>query len=60
MCEAYTEETGVKVKQFSIGSGQDHMETLRAEMASKNPPTIFLHSGESRNCRSRKAAEHWI
>ena len=45
MCEAYTEETGVKVKQFSIGSGQDHMETLRAEMASKNPPTIFSIQG---------------
>ena len=45
MCEAYTEETGVKIKQFSIGSGQDHMETLRAEMASKNPPTIFSIQG---------------
>lgn len=45
MCEAYTQETGVKIKQFSIGSGQDHMETLRAEMASKNPPTIFSVQG---------------
>ena len=45
MCEAYTEETGVKIKQFSIGSGQDHMETLRAEMASKNPPTVFSIQG---------------
>lgn len=41
MAEAYTAETGIKVKAFSIGSGQDHMETLRAEMNSKNKPAVF-------------------
>lgn len=41
MTEAYEAETGIKVKAFSIGSGQDHMETLRAEMNSKNKPAVF-------------------
>ncbi|MDR2073649.1 MAG: ABC transporter substrate-binding protein, partial [Spirochaetaceae bacterium] len=45
MCRAYTEETGIRVKAFSIGSGQDHMETLRAEMNAKNKPTIFSIQG---------------
>ncbi|MDR2313893.1 MAG: ABC transporter substrate-binding protein [Spirochaetaceae bacterium] len=45
MCRAYTEETGVRVKAFSIGSGQDHMETLRAEMNAKNKPAIFSIQG---------------
>ena len=41
MCKAYTAATNVRVKAFSIGSGQDHAETLRSEMNSKNPPTIY-------------------
>lgn len=41
MGKAYSEETGIKVKTFSIGSGTDHMETLRAEMNSKNKPAVF-------------------
>lgn len=41
MADAYQAETGIKVKAFSIGSGQDHMETLRAEMNSKNKPAVF-------------------
>jgi raffinose/stachyose/melibiose transport system substrate-binding protein len=45
MCKAYTAETGVRVKAFSIGSGQDHMETLRAEMNTANKPTIFSIQG---------------
>lgn len=45
MCAAYEKETGVRVKNFSIGSGQDHMETLRSEMNSKNMPTIYSIQG---------------
>jgi raffinose/stachyose/melibiose transport system substrate-binding protein len=45
MCRAYSAATGVRVKAFSIGSGQDHMETLRAEMNAKNKPTIFSIQG---------------
>ncbi|MFA6784434.1 MAG: extracellular solute-binding protein, partial [Sphaerochaeta sp.] len=45
MCAAYEAETGVRVKNFSIGSGQDHMETLRAEMNSRNKPTVFSIQG---------------
>jgi raffinose/stachyose/melibiose transport system substrate-binding protein len=45
MCEAYEAETGIHVKNFSIGSGQDHMETLRAEMNSNEMPTIFSIQG---------------
>lgn len=45
MAAAYTDETGVKLKTFSIGSGQDHMETLRSEMNSNNKPTIFTIQG---------------
>ncbi|GHV85734.1 hypothetical protein AGMMS50230_13420 [Spirochaetia bacterium] len=45
MCRAYSTAAGVRVKAFSIGSGQDHMETLRAEMNAKNKPTIFSIQG---------------
>ncbi len=45
MAKAYEEETGLTVKTFSIGSGQDHMNTLRAEMNSKQMPTIFSIQG---------------
>ena len=45
MCAAYEAETGVEVKAFSIGSGQDHMETLRAEMNSSEMPTVFSIQG---------------
>ncbi len=38
---AYEAETGVKVKTFSLGSGTDSSETLRAEMNSKAKPAIF-------------------
>ena len=41
MCAAYEAETGIRVKNFSIGSGQDHMETLRSEMNSRQMPSIF-------------------
>jgi len=45
MAKAYEAETGVRVKTFSIGSGQDHMETLRAEMNSSSKPSIFSIQG---------------
>jgi raffinose/stachyose/melibiose transport system substrate-binding protein len=45
MCAAYEKETGVRVKNFSIGSGQDHMETLRSEMNSKDMPTVYSIQG---------------
>ncbi|MDR1307163.1 MAG: extracellular solute-binding protein [Treponema sp.] len=45
MCRAYSAASGVRVKAFSIGSGQDHMETLRAEMNARNKPAIFSIQG---------------
>jgi raffinose/stachyose/melibiose transport system substrate-binding protein len=45
MCRAYEAETGVKVKNFSIGSGQDHAEPLNAEMNSRNKPVIYSIQG---------------
>lgn len=41
MCKAFTEETGIPTKPFSIGSGQDSDEMLRAQMNSENPPAIY-------------------
>lgn len=37
----FSEETGKKVKTFSLGSGTSSLDTLRAELNSKNMPTIF-------------------
>ncbi len=45
MAKDYEAATDVKVKIFSIGSGQDHMETLRSEMNSRNKPSIFAIQG---------------
>lgn len=45
MAKAYEAQTGVRMKTFSIGSGQDHMETLRSEMNSRNKPSIFSIQG---------------
>lgn len=45
MCADYEKISGIKVKAFSIGSGQDHMETLRAEMNSSNMPAVFSIQG---------------
>jgi raffinose/stachyose/melibiose transport system substrate-binding protein len=45
MAQAYRAATNVRVKAFSIGSGQDHAESLRSEMNSKNPPTIYSIMG---------------
>jgi raffinose/stachyose/melibiose transport system substrate-binding protein len=45
MCRAYEAETGVRVKRFSIGSGQDHSEPLNAEMNSRNKPVIYSIQG---------------
>jgi raffinose/stachyose/melibiose transport system substrate-binding protein len=45
MSRAYEQEAGIRVKNFSIGAGQDHMEPLRAEMNAKNKPVIFSVQG---------------
>jgi raffinose/stachyose/melibiose transport system substrate-binding protein len=45
MCRAYEAETGVRVKSFSIGSGQDHSEPLNAEMNARNKPVIYSIQG---------------
>lgn len=45
LCKEYENETGKRIKVFSIGSGQDHMSTLRSEMNSKNKPGIFAIQG---------------
>lgn len=37
----FSEETGKKVKTFSLGSGTSSMDTLRAEMNSDKMPSIF-------------------
>ena len=39
--KAYGDETGKKIKVFSLGSGTNSSDTLRAEMNSKNKPGIF-------------------
>ena len=40
--DAYEEETGVKIKLFTLGSGTDSREALRADLQSKdNKPAIF-------------------
>lgn len=45
MVKAYQEETGVKVKTFSIGAGTEQNQPMIAEMNSKNMPTIFSIQG---------------
>ena len=45
MANAYQEETGIRIKTFSIGAGADQNAPMRAEMASKNPPTIYSLQG---------------
>lgn len=39
--DAYTASTGVKIKVFSLGSGTDSTEMLRAELNSDHMPTVF-------------------
>jgi raffinose/stachyose/melibiose transport system substrate-binding protein len=41
IAKEYEKVSGIKVKVVTIGSGTDHMATLRAEINSKNPPDIF-------------------
>lgn len=41
LTEAYTAETGIKVKIFSLGAGTGSGDALRAEMNSDNKPSIF-------------------
>lgn len=46
VCQEYEAETGVKVKVFSLGT-TELMETLRAEMNSKEMPTIFSSNADT-------------
>ena len=39
--DAFTEETGVRVRVFSLGSGADSTEVLRTEMNARKKPAIF-------------------
>lgn len=41
IAKEYEKVSGIKVKVVTIGSGTDHMATLRAEINSKQPPDIF-------------------
>lgn len=41
IAQEYEKVSGIKVKVVTIGSGTDHMATLRAEINSKQPPDIF-------------------
>jgi raffinose/stachyose/melibiose transport system substrate-binding protein len=45
MAKAYQEETGVRVKTFSIGAGAEQSAPMNTEMNSKNMPTIFSIQG---------------
>ncbi|MDR3333639.1 MAG: extracellular solute-binding protein [Treponema sp.] len=45
MAKAYQEETGVRVKVFSIGAGAEQNGPLNTEMNSKNMPTIYSIQG---------------
>ncbi|GAB1433066.1 hypothetical protein MASR2M29_16910 [Spirochaetota bacterium] len=47
MCKAYSQETGVEVEAFSVGSGTSAIELLRAQMTSKTPPAIYSIRGLS-------------
>jgi len=40
-CDAFTEETGIPVRLFSLGSGTDSLELMRTEMNSREKPAIF-------------------
>ncbi len=39
--DKFTEETGIKTKVFSLGSGTDSLEIMRTEINSQNKPAIF-------------------
>lgn len=45
ICKAYSEETGITVEPFSVGSGTSAIELLRAQMSSKTPPAIYSIKG---------------
>jgi raffinose/stachyose/melibiose transport system substrate-binding protein len=45
MAKAYQDETGVRVKTFSIGAGAEQQGPLTTEMNSKNMPTIYSIQG---------------
>ena len=55
MCKAFTEETGIPTKPFSIGSGQDSDEMLRAQMNSrKSTGNLYFGSFKSPAGMERK------
>ena len=41
LCEDFTAETGIKTEPFTVGSGEDSLEPLRAQITSSEPPAIF-------------------
>jgi raffinose/stachyose/melibiose transport system substrate-binding protein len=45
MAKTYQDETGIRIKTFSIGAGAEQNAPMRAEMSSKNPPTIYSLQG---------------
>lgn len=45
MCKDYSDETGITVEAFSVGSGTSAIELLRAQMSFKTPPAIFSVKG---------------
>lgn len=48
MAKAYQDETGVRVKTFSLGAGAEQEGPLTTEMNSKNPPSIYSIQGIKR------------
>jgi raffinose/stachyose/melibiose transport system substrate-binding protein len=52
MGEAFQKETGIRIKTFSIGAGQDSTAPLNTEMNSKNYPVIY--------CADYYGLESWI
>ncbi|MBE6929325.1 MAG: carbohydrate ABC transporter substrate-binding protein, partial [Ruminococcaceae bacterium] len=40
-CDAFSKETGIPVKLFSLGSGTDSLELMRTEMNARQKPAIF-------------------
>lgn len=46
LCKEYEKETGIVIKDFSLGTA-DGIDALRAEMNSKNKPAIFSATAET-------------
>lgn len=50
---AYAQQTGIKIKTFSLGSGTSSEEALRADMSSNNKPAIF-------SSMNPQALQEWV